>query len=171
MAGRKALAGGFVQQGHERRAVRYVNLGEDVLDVGFHRGEADAQAKGDLLVREPFGYQLRDVALACRECGQKAALLWGGKVSALGTPLALLEKRGDADGERAGVGGIVFHLHAEAEALGVREVQIAVLPLSGGLACHIERRLPSWGFPSFGSDPKEGKGVTLRFPLSCETSA
>ena len=38
----------LVQQGDERRAVGHVGFGEDVLDVGFDGGEADAQPEGDV---------------------------------------------------------------------------------------------------------------------------
>ena len=60
----QGLARRLVQQGNERRAVGHVGFGEDVLDVGFDGGEADAQPESDLVVREAFGYEQCDVALA-----------------------------------------------------------------------------------------------------------
>ncbi|MEI3231738.1 MAG: hypothetical protein V8S24_11245 [Gordonibacter pamelaeae] len=63
-----------MQQGDERRAVGHVGFGEDVLDVGFDGGEADAQPEGDLVVREALGYEQRNVALARREGGEQRVL-------------------------------------------------------------------------------------------------
>ena len=48
-----------------------LQLGEDIADVGLHRGEADDQGFGDLLVAVPLHNQVQYFPLAFRQVKQR----------------------------------------------------------------------------------------------------
>jgi hypothetical protein len=60
----------FVGDGHERGAVAAAELAQDVADVRLGRERADDESSRDLVVREAFGHEPRDLALAAGELGE-----------------------------------------------------------------------------------------------------
>src|ERR1700761_1576302 len=54
-------------QRHRLGAIVRVQLGEDALEMAFGRFFADGQARGDLFVRLPMGYELQDFDFPARQ--------------------------------------------------------------------------------------------------------
>ena len=50
--------------GHRLEAAPHVQLGVDVVDVCFHRAQANDQSVGDLLIRGPYGDEVEYLQLA-----------------------------------------------------------------------------------------------------------